>query len=66
MDQRRFPLPLALPRGKLSGIEVKFSTPLIPALMIGTTSSDAIDVGDDKITILMSDFCTCSSKLSMP
>ena len=54
-----------MPCGKLSGAEVKFNTPLIPAFMIGTTSDGAMRVGDEITTMLMSIDETTSSNRSM-
>ena len=54
-----------MPCGKFSGVEVKLSTPLMPALMIGTTSPGATFVGEETMTMLMSWFSTMSSKVSM-
>ena len=54
-----------IPCGKFSGVEVKFNTPLIPALMIGSTSVGATFVGDETMTIEMSRSSTTSSKVSM-
>jgi len=54
-----------MPCGKFSGVEVKFSTPRIPALMIGTTRLGATCVGEETITMLMSLSSTISSNVSM-
>ena len=54
-----------MPCGKFRGVEVKFSTPLMPALIIGTTRLGATFVGDETMTIEMSFSSAISSNESM-
>ncbi len=54
-----------IPCGKFSGVEVKFSTPRMPALMIGSTRFGATFVGEETMTIEMSLSSTTSSKESI-